>query len=395
MGKVHLKGGHWTNVEDEILKAAVMKYGKNQWARISSLLIRKTPKQCKARWNEWLDPMVKKTDWTREEEEKLLHLAKVMPQQWRTIGPIVGRTATQCLEHYEQLLEQMNRAQEESTEGPSLSELKQPREGERDAAPESRPSRPDPVDMDEDEKEMLAEARARLANTQGKKAKRKARMRLLEEARRETNAKKQQDLEAAGITTVLRKTRRGKKAPMDYNAEIAFEMVPAPGLYDTAEELEREKEHVREEQKSKKRELTKSRELLELEARKKDAVKDKERVSRGHLPSAVERQLSLQQAQRLASSQTFKLPLPVNDDSRLDRLSKMGLRAGEAQEYLQTPGSTITNLSEYTPYSTVTMTPSVHSGVEGVLGRERLRMGLRSLPKPKNEYQIERPCKDE
>ena len=24
-----------------------MKYGKNQWARISSLLIRKTPKQCK------------------------------------------------------------------------------------------------------------------------------------------------------------------------------------------------------------------------------------------------------------------------------------------------------------------------------------------------------------
>ena len=27
-----------------------MKYGKNQWARISSLLVRKTPKQCKARW---------------------------------------------------------------------------------------------------------------------------------------------------------------------------------------------------------------------------------------------------------------------------------------------------------------------------------------------------------
>jgi len=34
------------------------------------------------------------------------------------------------------------------------------------------------------EKEMLSEARARLANTQGKKAKRKARERQLEEARR-------------------------------------------------------------------------------------------------------------------------------------------------------------------------------------------------------------------
>ena len=44
------KGGVWKNTEDEILKVAVMKYGKNQWARISSLLVRKTPKQCKARW---------------------------------------------------------------------------------------------------------------------------------------------------------------------------------------------------------------------------------------------------------------------------------------------------------------------------------------------------------
>ena len=33
-----------------MLKAAVMKYGKNQWARIASLLHRKSAKQCKARW---------------------------------------------------------------------------------------------------------------------------------------------------------------------------------------------------------------------------------------------------------------------------------------------------------------------------------------------------------
>lgn len=76
----------------------VMKYGKNQWSRISSLLVRKSAKQCKARWYEWLDPSIKKTEWTREEDEKLLHLAKLMPTQWRTIAPIVGRTAAQCLE---------------------------------------------------------------------------------------------------------------------------------------------------------------------------------------------------------------------------------------------------------------------------------------------------------
>ena len=37
------------------------RYGLNQWARISSLLVRKSAKQCKARWYEWLDPAIKKT----------------------------------------------------------------------------------------------------------------------------------------------------------------------------------------------------------------------------------------------------------------------------------------------------------------------------------------------
>ena len=101
-----VKGGVWTNIEDEILKASVSKYGLNQWARVSSLLARKTPKQCKARWNEWLDPSIKKIEWSKEEDEKLLHLAKLMPTQWRTIAPIVGRTANQCLERYQKLLDE-------------------------------------------------------------------------------------------------------------------------------------------------------------------------------------------------------------------------------------------------------------------------------------------------
>jgi pre-mRNA-splicing factor CDC5/CEF1 len=45
-----MKGGVWKNSEDEILKAAIMKYGLNQWSRISSLLPRKSAKQCKQRW---------------------------------------------------------------------------------------------------------------------------------------------------------------------------------------------------------------------------------------------------------------------------------------------------------------------------------------------------------
>lgn len=218
------------STQDEILKAAVMKYGKNQWSRIASLLHRKSAKQCKARWYEWLDPSIKKTEWSREEDEKLLHLAKLMPTQWRTIAPIIGRTAAQCLERYEYLLDQAQR-KEEGDDG--LDDPRKLKPGEIDPNPETKPARPDPKDMDEDELEMLSEARARLANTQGKKAKRKAREKQLEEARRLAALQKRRELRAAGIGLGNRKRRiKG----IDYNAEIPFEKRPALGFYDTSEE---------------------------------------------------------------------------------------------------------------------------------------------------------------
>uniref|UniRef100_A0A3P8RGL3 Cell division cycle 5-like protein n=1 Tax=Astatotilapia calliptera TaxID=8154 RepID=A0A3P8RGL3_ASTCA len=230
MPRIMIKGGVWRNTEDEILKAAVMKYGKNQWSRIASLLHRKSAKQCKARWYEWLDPSIKKTEWSREEEEKLLHLAKLMPTQWRTIAPIIGRTAAQCLEHYEYLLDKAAQRDNEEEVGDDPRKLKP---GEIDPNPETKPARPDPVDMDEDELEMLSEARARLANTQGKKAKRKAREKQLEEARRLAALQKRRELRAAGIDV---QKKRKKKRGVDYNAEIPFEKKPAPGFYDTSME---------------------------------------------------------------------------------------------------------------------------------------------------------------
>ena len=82
---------------------------------------------------------------------------------------------------------------------------------------------------------MLSEARARLANTKGKKAKRKAREKQLEEARRLASLQKHRELKAAGIETVKRAKRvRG----IDYNSEITFERKPIPGLFGTAAELQ-------------------------------------------------------------------------------------------------------------------------------------------------------------
>lgn len=201
-----------------------MKYGLNQWSRISSLLVRKSAKQCKARWYEWLDPSIKKTEWTKEEEEKLLHLAKIFPSQWRTISPIIGRTPAQCAEHYERLLD--------LAQGKTEMDENDPRKlkpGEIDPAPEIKPAKPDPIDMDEDEKEMIAEARVRLANTKGKKAKRKVRQKMIEEARRLALLQKQRELKAAGVDYIIKTKIKG----IDYNKEIPFERLAPDFIYQT------------------------------------------------------------------------------------------------------------------------------------------------------------------
>ncbi|CAL5322145.1 unnamed protein product [Camellia sinensis] len=318
---IMIKGGVWKNNEDEILKVAVMKYGKNQWARISSLLVRKSAKQCKARW----------TEWTREEDEKLLHLAKLMPTQWRTIAPIVGRTPSQCLERYEKLLD-----------------------AEIDPNPESKPARPDPVDMDEDEKEMLSEAQARLANTRGKKAKRKAREKQLEEARRLASLQKRRELKAAGIQT---RQKKRKRRGIDYNAEIPFEKKPPPGFFDVAdedqpveqlkfpttiEELEGEKRTDR-----------------EARLRKQDIARNKI-AQRQNAPSAILQANKLNDPEAVRKRSKLMLPAPQISDNELEEIAKMGytsdLLAG-SEELIEGNGATRALLANYAQTPRQGMTP--------------------------------------
>lgn len=73
----------------------------------------------------------------------------------------------------------------------------------------------------------------------GKKAKRKAREKQLEEARRLASLQKKRELRAAGIEM---KERARRRRGIDYNREVAFEHAPALGFFDTGAEKERTKE---------------------------------------------------------------------------------------------------------------------------------------------------------
>lgn len=329
-----VKGGVWTNIEDEVLRAAVSKYGLNQWARVSSLLARKTPKQCKARWVEWLDPGIRKVEWSREEDEKLLHLAKLMPTQWRTIAPIVGRTATQCLERYQKLLDEAEARENDElglggpgaeAAAPSADDVRRLRPGELDPDPESKPARPDTIDLDEDEKEMLSEARARLANTQGKKAKRKARERQLEESRRLAVLQKRRELKNAGINV---KVVTRKKGEMDYNADIPFEKPAAPGFYDTTEEQARNERQ---------RLMFDPRKQQVANKRKGDQEEDAERKKRKGdkkdtfaAAARAGQMQKIREAEQSSKRRPLVLPSPQVSESELEDIVKMGMAGDKA-----------------------------------------------------------------
>ncbi|ORX86211.1 hypothetical protein BCR32DRAFT_216447 [Anaeromyces robustus] len=420
--RIIIKGGVWKNTEDEILKAAVMKYGKNQWARISSLLNRKTPKQCKARWYEWLDPSIKKTEWSREEDEKLLHLAKLMPTQWRTIAPIVGRTPSQCLERYQKLLDEAEMKEGEDDQGQTSEDIRRLRPGEIDPDLESKPARPDPIDMDEDEKEMLSEARARLANTQGKKAKRKAREKQLEESRRLAALQKRRELKAAGIELKYRKKTKG----MNYNADIPFHKKAPAGFWDTTEEHERELREKKDQTNVLLQKLEgKRRSDIEEAERKKDIKRQKQRKEKGEIvPQAALKALDEQKKVR-TERRKLVLPAPQISESELEEIAKIGYSSEKlisdsvsstistplstplsTPRLLETPRSQLSGgktpvrdeMGINTPMSTNNMaggeTPRMERARQNLI-RKQLNEQFSKLPKPKNDFELIVPNKEE
>ena len=347
MVRVFIKGGVWKNTEDEILKAAVMKYGKQQWARVASLLNRKSAKQCKARWNEWLDPSVRKVEWSREEDEKLLHLAKLMPAQWRTIGPLVGRTASQCQERYERLLDEAAAADggvsaagagggggEDGLAG-GAGEARKLRPGEIDPHHETKPARPDPVDMDEDEIEMLQEARARLANTQGKKAKRKQRERMLVDARRLADLQKRRELKAAGLLTgQMRRRARRRNRDIDLGVEIPFHKPAPAGFHSTADE-----DQAAEKVRNQRLRDVDFRRLNEANYRSRDReAKDRQRREEARLRSLERSNMQYVVAEVSKRNDpiaqrkrgVLAMPEPAVGDDELRRVAKLGEEEREA-----------------------------------------------------------------
>uniref|UniRef100_A0A8C9TA53 Transcriptional activator Myb n=1 Tax=Scleropages formosus TaxID=113540 RepID=A0A8C9TA53_SCLFO len=101
-GKRHLGKTRWTREEDEKLKKLVEVHGSEDWKVIASFLPNRTDVQCQHRWQKVLNPELIKGPWTKEEDQRVIELVqKYGPKRWSVIAKhLKGRIGKQCRERW-------------------------------------------------------------------------------------------------------------------------------------------------------------------------------------------------------------------------------------------------------------------------------------------------------
>lgn len=91
----NVKKSAWTPDEDRLLLELFDKFGP-KWSLIARHIAGRTDDACSKRYRESLDPSLKKDQWTLEEDEKLMEVYNRIGGKWGQVGQELQRSGLGC-----------------------------------------------------------------------------------------------------------------------------------------------------------------------------------------------------------------------------------------------------------------------------------------------------------
>lgn len=99
--------GRWTEEEDNLLRMFYEKYPK-KWTQISTHIKGRTGKQVRDRWEDSLDPAIKKDPFSMDEDKKILEIFDSIGPKWKEIAALMpGRSGNNVKNRYNSFLKKV------------------------------------------------------------------------------------------------------------------------------------------------------------------------------------------------------------------------------------------------------------------------------------------------
>ena len=119
----HPMKSKFTPYEDMMLTNIILNAKCTNWFEVANLMKSRNARQCRDRWNNYLNPYLRSDPWTEEEDKLLIEKYKIYGTKWRKISAFFRNRSDNSLRNRYQILERrMNRCTLTSPSNSSSSE---------------------------------------------------------------------------------------------------------------------------------------------------------------------------------------------------------------------------------------------------------------------------------